>query len=154
VLPLLFAAGMVSCDTLDGWLNAGSDPAAAGRSGCPTDRKVPAMKLVTAILQPAKLEDVKAALAAANFTGLTIAEVKGHGAQKGRTEYYRGAEIQVEFLSKVRVDLIVDDKDVDSAIGIIVEAARTGNIGDGKVWASDVTHLVRVRTGETGPEAL
>ena len=112
------------------------------------------MKLITAILQPAKLDDVKAALAAANFKGLTIAEVKGHGAQKGRTEYYRGAEIHVEFLTKVRVDLIVADEDLDAAMGTIVEAARTGNIGDGKVWATDVTHLVRVRTGETGPAAL
>lgn len=112
------------------------------------------MKLVTAIIQPAKVDDVKDALSSAGFRGMTITRVEGHGQQAGRSEFYRGSEVRVDFVSKVRVEVIVPDEEADAAIDALVAAARTGNIGDGKVWASDVSHLVRVRTGERGPDAV
>ena len=112
------------------------------------------MKLVTAIIKPHKLDEVKQSLTAAGLTGLTIDEVRGHGRQGGHTETYRGAEYNVDFLPKIRVAVVVADTDVDRAIDAIVEAARTGKIGDGKVWVTDVPKVVRIRTGEVDAEAL
>ena len=112
------------------------------------------MKLVTAVIKPFKLDDVKEALHGLGVAGMTVTEVQGHGRQRGHTEVYRGAEYVVDFVPKVRIELVVDDGDVQRVVDGIVEAARTGQIGDGKVWTSPVDELVRIRTGERGPEAL
>lgn len=112
------------------------------------------MKLVTAIVKPFKLDDVKSAVEALGVAGLTVSEVQGHGRQKGHTEVYRGAEYTVDFVPKVRIEIVVDDSLTDQVVAAIVEAARTGKIGDGKVWVTAVETLIRVRTGEKGPEAL
>ena len=112
------------------------------------------MKLVTAVVKPFKLDDVKQALHDLGVAGMTVSEVQGHGRQRGHTEVYRGAEYTVDFVPKVRIEVVVDDGDVQRVIDAIVDSARTGQIGDGKVWASDVTDLVRIRTGERGAEAL
>ena len=112
------------------------------------------MKLVTGIVKPFKLDDVKGALEALDVKGLTVSEVQGHGRQKGHTEVYRGAEYEVDFLPKVRLDVLVDDHDAERVALAIVDAARTGKIGDGKVWVTPVEQLYRVRTGELGPDAL
>ena len=112
------------------------------------------MKLVTAVIKPFKLDDVKEALHALGVAGMTVSEVQGHGRQRGHTEVYRGAEYVVDFVPKVRIELVVDDADAKRVVEAIVEAARTGQIGDGKVWTSAVDDLVRIRTGERGPEAL
>lgn len=111
------------------------------------------MKLVTAIVKPFTLEDVKAGLEQAGIVGMTVSEVQGYGRQKGHTEVYRGAEYSVDFVPKVRVEVVVDDSVVDSVVDVIVNAARTGKIGDGKVWVSPVDSVVRVRTGERGTGA-
>ncbi|RUP40472.1 MAG: P-II family nitrogen regulator, partial [Gordonia sp. (in: high G+C Gram-positive bacteria)] len=100
------------------------------------------------------LEDIKAGLEQSGIVGMTVSEVQGYGRQKGHTEVYRGAEYSVDFVPKVRVEVVVDDSIVDSVVDTIVNAARTGKIGDGKVWVSPVDSVVRVRTGERGPEAL
>ena len=112
------------------------------------------MMLVTAVIKPFKLDDVKAALEAAGANGLTVSEAQGFGRQKGHTEVYRGAEYSVDFVPKVRVEVLVDDSAVDKVVDVIVQAARTGKIGDGKVWVSPVEAVVRVRTGERGADAL
>lgn len=112
------------------------------------------MKLITAILKPFKLEDVKNALQAHGVTGMTVSEASGFGRQKGHTEVYRGAEYTVDLIPKVRVEVVVDDAEVDSVVEAIVAGARTGKIGDGKVWVTPVDSVVRVRTGERGTEAL
>jgi nitrogen regulatory protein P-II 1 len=112
------------------------------------------VKLVTAVVKPFKLDDVKEALHQAGVAGMTISEVQGHGRQRGHTEVYRGAEYVVDFVPKVRLELVVDDADVSRVVEAIVEASRTGQIGDGKVWTTPVDELVRIRTGERGPEAL
>ena len=112
------------------------------------------MKLVTAIVKPFKLDDVKAALETLGVLGLTVSEVRGFGRQKGHTEVYRGAEYTVDLVPKVRVEVLVDDLDADKVVDTVVEAARTGKIGDGKVWVTDVRRLVRIRTGELGAEAV
>jgi nitrogen regulatory protein P-II 1 len=112
------------------------------------------MRLVTAIIKPFKLDDVKEALHGLGVAGMTIAEVQGHGRQRGHTEVYRGAEYVIDFVPKVRIELVVDDGDVQRVVDAIVEAARTGQIGDGKVWTTTVDELVRIRTGERGSEAL
>lgn len=112
------------------------------------------MHLITAVIQPHRLEAVHEALDEAGFQGLTVTEVKGHGTQAGRTEYYRGVAVSVEFRSKLRVEILVDDADLDRAVGAVVDGARTGAIGDGKVWVTAVERVVRVRTGETGADAL
>ena len=112
------------------------------------------MKLVTAIVKPFKLADVKAALQAFGVTGLTVSEASGYGRQGGHTEVYRGAEYSVDFVPKVRVEVVVDEAAVDKVVDVIVQAARTGKIGDGKVWVSPVDTVVRVRTGERGTDAL
>jgi nitrogen regulatory protein P-II 1 len=112
------------------------------------------MRLVTAIIKPFKLDDVKEALHGLGIAGMTVAEVQGHGRQRGHTEVYRGAEYVIDFVPKVRIELVVDDGDVQRVVDAIVEAARTGQIGDGKVWTTTVDELVRIRTGERGSEAL
>lgn len=112
------------------------------------------MKLVTAILKPFKLDEVKTALEAAGVQGLTVSEVQGFGRQRGHTEVYRGAEYTVAFVPKVRIEVVVDDADAARILDVIVAAASTGSIGDGKVWTTPVDEIVRVRTGERGAEAL
>jgi nitrogen regulatory protein P-II 1 len=112
------------------------------------------MKLVTAVLKPFKLDDVKQALHDVGVAGMTVSEVQGHGRQRGHTEVYRGAEYVVDFVPKVRLEIVVDDADVARVIDAIVDAARTGQIGDGKAWTTPVEDLVRIRTGERGPDAL
>jgi len=112
------------------------------------------MKLITAIIKPFKLEDVKVALEAAGIHGLTVSEASGFGRQRGHTEVYRGAEYTVDLVPKVRIEVVVDDSDADRVVDAIVSAAQTGRIGDGKVWVSSVESVVRVRTGERGADAL
>jgi nitrogen regulatory protein P-II 1 len=112
------------------------------------------VKLVTAILKPFKLDDVKAALDAVGSHGLTVSETQGYGRQRGHTEVYRGAEYQVDFVPKVRVEVLVEDDDAQRVVEAIVTAARTGKIGDGKVWVQTVDDVIRVRTGERGSDAL
>ncbi len=112
------------------------------------------MKLVTAIIKPFTLDDVKAALEQVGVLGMTVSEVQGYGRQKGHTEVYRGAEYSVDFVPKVRVEVLVDDTLGDKVVEAVVEAARTGKIGDGKVWVTPVDTVVRVRTGARGTDAL
>ena len=112
------------------------------------------MKLVTAIVKPFKLDDVKNALELIGIAGLTVSEVQGFGRQRGHTEVYRGAEYQVDLVPKVRVEVLCEDEDADDLIGVVVKAAQTGRIGDGKVWSVPVETVVRVRTGERGPDAI
>ncbi len=112
------------------------------------------MKLVTAIIKPFKLDDVKSALETLGVVGLTVSEVRGYGRQKGHTEVYRGAEYTVDLVPKVRVEVLTDDLDADKVVDTIIESARTGKIGDGKVWVVPIDTVVRVRTGERGADAL
>jgi nitrogen regulatory protein P-II 1 len=112
------------------------------------------MKLVTAIVKPFTLDDVKTSLEEAGVLGMTVSEIQGYGRQNGHTEVYRGAEYSVDFVPKVRIEVVVDDSIVDKVVDSIVRSARTGKIGDGKVWVSPVETIVRVRTGERGPDAL
>jgi nitrogen regulatory protein P-II 1 len=112
------------------------------------------MKLITAIVKPFKLDDVKEALETYGVHGLTVSEVNGYGRQKGHTEVYRGAEYQVDFVPKVRIEIVVDDSDAAGVLGVVVKAANTGQIGDGKVWVTPIDDIVRVRTGERGADAL
>ena len=112
------------------------------------------MKLVTAIVKPFVLEDVKGALEQIGVLGMTVSEVQGYGRQKGHTEVYRGAEYSVDFVPKVRVEVVADDALADKVVDAVVEAARTGKIGDGKVWITPVEALVRVRTGERDADAI
>ena len=112
------------------------------------------MKRVEAVIKPFKLEDVKDALAEIGITGMTVSEVKGYGRQKGHSELYRGAEYVVDFLPKIKMEMIVDGKDVEQVVNTIVEAARTGKIGDGKIFVSDIEQIIRIRTGETDTEAI
>ena len=112
------------------------------------------MKLVTAIIKPFKLDDVKAAVQEFGVQGLTITEVQGFGRQRGHTEVYRGAEYTIDFVPKVKLEILVDDDQAQAVSQRIMEAARTGKIGDGKVWVVDVDSVIRIRTGEAGPDAL
>ena len=112
------------------------------------------MRLVTAVVKPFKLDDVKAGLEALGVQGMTVSEVQGFGRQRGHTEVYRGAEYTVAFVPKVRVEVLVDDADAVAVVDAVVATASTGSIGDGKVWTTPVDDVVRVRTGERGPEAL
>ena len=112
------------------------------------------MRLVTAVIKPFRLDDVKAALEALGVQGMTVSEVQGYGRQRGHTEVYRGAEYTVSFVPKVRLEVVVDDADAAAVVEAVVTAASTGTIGDGKVWTTPVDDVVRVRTGERGPEAL
>ncbi len=112
------------------------------------------MKLVSAIIKPFKLDDVRESLSDIGVSGITVTEVKGFGRQKGHTELYRGAEYVVDFLPKIKVEVAVDDAVLDQTIEAIAGAAKTGKIGDGKIFVFDVNQVIRIRTGETGPEAL
>jgi nitrogen regulatory protein P-II 1 len=112
------------------------------------------MKLVTAIVKPFKLEDVKVALEARGVHGMTVSEASGYGRQRGHTEVYRGAEYTVDLVPKVRIEVLIDDADADSVVDAVVAAANTGRIGDGKVWVVPVDSVTRVRTGEKGSEAI
>jgi len=112
------------------------------------------MKLITAIIKPHQLDEVKEALEAYGVSGMTISEASGYGRQRGHSEVYRGAEYTVDFVPKVRVEVLVDDLDAGSVIDVILKAAQTGRIGDGKIWAIPVDDVVRVRTGERGHDAL
>jgi nitrogen regulatory protein P-II 1 len=112
------------------------------------------MKLVTAVVKPFAIEDIKAAVEAAGVLGMTVGEVQGYGRQKGHTEVYRGAEYQVDFIPRMKVEVLVSDESVDRLVSGIVNAARTGKIGDGKVWVTAVETVIRVRTGERGEDAI
>lgn len=112
------------------------------------------MRLVTAVIKPFQLDAVKDALQALGVAGMTVTEVSGYGRQKGHVEVYRGAEYSVDFVPKVRVEVLVDDVDADEVVSAVVKAARTGRIGDGKVWVTQVEEVIRVRTGERGVDAL
>ncbi|KJY33138.1 MULTISPECIES: P-II family nitrogen regulator [unclassified Streptomyces] len=112
------------------------------------------MKLITAVIKPHRLDEVKAALQSFGVHGLTVSEASGYGRQRGHTEVYRGAEYTVDLVPKVRVEVLAEDEDAEQLIDVLVEAARTGKIGDGKVWTIPVDTAVRVRTGERGPDAL
>jgi nitrogen regulatory protein PII len=112
------------------------------------------MKMVVAIIKPFKVEDVKEALGDIGVAGLTVSEARGFGRQRGHTEVYRGAEYKVDFVPKTRIEIMVDDHQVDGVIDAIVKSARTGKIGDGKVFILPLEEVVRIRTGEQGPEAL
>lgn len=112
------------------------------------------MKLVTAIVQPSKLDEIKESLARLGIKGMTVSEAQGYGRQKGHTEVYRGTEYPVDFIDKLRIEILSDESTVDKVVDGIVLATRTGNVGDGKVWVTAVESVVRVRTGETGLEAL
>ena len=112
------------------------------------------MKKIEAIIRPFKLEDVKVALVNAGIIGMTVSEVRGFGRQKGQVERYRGSEFTVEFLQKLKVEVVVDDEKVDSVINAIAEAAKTGEIGDGKIFISPVNSVVRIRTGDLDKDAL
>jgi nitrogen regulatory protein P-II 1 len=112
------------------------------------------MKLVTAIVKPFKLDEVKEALKDAGIQGMTVSEVQGFGRQRGHTEVYRGAEYTIDFVPKIRIEILTDDVDVDRIVDTVVAAARTDKIGDGKVWVSDVDRIVRIRTGEMDADAV
>ncbi len=112
------------------------------------------MKLITAIIKPFRLDDVKEALEAYGITGMTVSEVSGYGRQRGHSEVYRGAEYAVDFVPKIRLEVVVEDLDAGSVVDVIVKTAQTGRIGDGKVWVMPIDDIVRVRTGEHGDGAL
>ncbi len=112
------------------------------------------MKKIEAIIKPFKLEDVKEALVSIDITGMTVSDVKGYGRQQGHSELYRGAEYVVDFLPKIKIEVAVSDEMVDKVINTITSAAKTGKIGDGKIFVSDISKVVRIRTGETDDEAL
>jgi len=112
------------------------------------------MRLITAIVKPFKVDDVKQALKDAGIAGVTVSEVQGFGRQRGHTEVYRGSEYTIDFVPKVRVELLAEDGDIERLVDALVAAARTGKIGDGKIWVTPVDHVIRIRTGERGPEAL
>jgi nitrogen regulatory protein P-II 1 len=112
------------------------------------------MKLITAIIKPFKLDDVKDALRGADVLGMTVSEVRGFGRQGGHTETYRGTEYQIDFVPKVKLEVLSDDSDVDRIVSIISDAARSGKIGDGKIWVTSLDSVVRIRTGESGSDAI
>ena len=112
------------------------------------------MKLITAIVKPSRVDDIKHALQSNGIQGMTVSEASGFGRQRGHTEVYRGAEYTVDLVPKVRLEIVIDDAEVDAVVGAIVKAANTGSIGDGKVWVSSIDQIVRVRTGERGSEAI
>lgn len=112
------------------------------------------MKKIECIIKPFKLDDVKTALSDLGIAGMTVSEVRGFGRQKGHTELYRGAEYQIDFIPKVKIDLVVPEEQVNEVVALVQKEACTGRIGDGKIFVSDVAQAVRIRTGETGPDSL
>jgi len=112
------------------------------------------MKKIEAVIKPFKLEEVKDALASIGITGMTVSEVKGYGRQKGHSELYRGAEYVVDFLPKIKIEIVIGDEMVDQVVSTIVEASRTGKIGDGKIFVTNIEKIIRIRTGETDIEAI
>ena len=112
------------------------------------------MKMITAIIKPFKLEEVKEALSEIGVEGMTVSEVKGFGRQKGHTEIYRGSEYTVDFLPKIKLELVVADENVQTSLDAITKAANTGKIGDGKIWVTNVERIIRIRTGEEGSDAI
>jgi nitrogen regulatory protein P-II 1 len=112
------------------------------------------MKLITAVIKPHKLEDVRAALETFGVTGMTVTEASGYGRQKGHTEVYRGAEYDIALIPKVRLEIVIDDAEVDDVVGVITKSAQTGRIGDGKVWVTPVETVLRVRTGDRDSDAV
>jgi len=112
------------------------------------------MKLITAVIKPFKIDDVKDALKSAGVQGITVSEVRGFGRQGGHTETYRGSEYQIDFVPKAKVELVVDDSNADAVIEVIRKAAATGKIGDGKIWVTNVEQVISIRTGEQGPDAI
>ena len=112
------------------------------------------MKKIEAIIKPFKLEDVKDALAEAGITGMTVTDVKGYGRQQGHSELYRGAEYVVDFLAKTKIELILNDEEVENCVKLIVDSSKTGKIGDGKIFVTQIEEVIRIRTGETGSEAV
>ena len=112
------------------------------------------MKIITAVIKPFRLDEVKEALKGAGVAGITVTEVQGFGRQAGHTEVYRGTEYKVDFVPKVRLELVVDEGDVDRIVEVITNSARTGKIGDGKIWVTEAERLIRIRTGEQGPDAI
>jgi nitrogen regulatory protein P-II 1 len=112
------------------------------------------MKLITAVIKPSRLDEIKIALHAGDVNGMTVSEASGFGRQKGHTEIYRGAEYTVDLIPKVRLEILANDNDVERIIEILVSAANTGNIGDGKIWVTPVDSITRVRTGERGSDAI
>ena len=112
------------------------------------------MKLITAVIKPFRLDEVKEALKAAGVSGITIDEVRGFGRQGGHTETYRGAEYKIDFVPKVRLQIVIDDDRIDDVVGTITAAAATGKIGDGKIWVTDVDRVIRIRTGDEGTDAI
>ncbi len=118
------------------------------------ERRENLMKLITAIVKPAKVDDIKVALQAAGIAGMTVSETRGFGRQKGHTEIYRGAEYTVDFIPKVRIEVLVEDAEAPAIIETIVNTASTGSIGDGKLWVTNVEQVIRIRTGERGGDAL
>jgi nitrogen regulatory protein P-II 1 len=112
------------------------------------------MKKIEIIIKPFKLEDVRDALTDIGITGMTVSEVKGFGRQNGHTELYRGAEYMIDFLPKIKIDIVVDDSFVDNIINVVLDSARTGKIGDGKIFVSDIERVIRIRTGETDLDAI
>ena len=149
--PPASVAGLV-CETSSGVLQA-AERNNEGRAS-PGVARERAMKLIMAVVKPFKLDDVREALVAAGVEGLTVSEVKGYGRQKGQTEIYRGAEYQVNFLPKVKLEVVVEDSAVGKAVEAIKTSAGTGKIGDGKIFVMNVEDAVRIRTGETGAAAL
>ena len=121
---------------------------------CRPGPKVEPMKKIEAVIKPFKLDEVKEALQDMGVQGMTVLEAKGYGRQKGHTELYRGAEYVVDFLPKIKVEVVVEDSQLEPALDAITRAARTGRIGDGKIFVSEITEVVRIRTGETGPAAV
>src|SRR2546423_15718801 len=134
--------------------DVGSTPSAFPFDPSNASDRGPAIKQITAIVKPFRLEEVREALAEVGVTGLTVTEVKGFGRQKGHTELYRGAEYVVDFLPKVKVEVVVKDGDTERCVDAIVKAAKTGKIGDGKIFVTPVEQVVRIRTGETNEDAV
>ncbi len=112
------------------------------------------MKLVTAVIKPYKLDDVRDVLADMEVSGLTVTEVKGYGRQKGHTELYRGAEYTIDFLPKIKIELLIDADHLDAVLNEIIKTTKSGKFGDGKIWVSDLENVIRIRTGESGKEAI
>jgi len=140
------------------WLTCGSGKGRIGRSPCvPSscdERGDVVVKLVVAVVKPFKLDEVKEALREIGVNGLTATEVEGFGRQRGHTEVYRGAEYQVDFVPKVKIEILTEDDQVQGVVDAIMKAARTGKIGDGKIWVIPAEQLIRIRTGEMGPDAI